>query len=61
MDDLYQFVQAGVQRQKGRWQALADASGVSYSWITKFGAGRVPNAGHKTLEKVAAALKDLPQ
>ena len=62
MDDLFRYVSEGVQREKGRWQALAEASGVSYSWITKFGGNRLagtPNMG--TLQKLAEALKSLPQ
>jgi hypothetical protein len=58
MDELFNFVRSGVERYKGRWPELAATSGVSYSWLTKFGLGKIPNPGHRTLEKVAAALRE---
>lgn len=57
MDDILRFVRDGVTREKGRWPELSKVSGVSYSWITKFGSGRYkqhPNL--RTLEKLATAL-----
>lgn len=58
MDELFNFVRRGVESRKGRWPELAEASGVSYSWLTKFGLGKIPNPGHRTLEKVAAVLRE---
>lgn len=59
MDELLTFVRAGVERRKGRWPDLAKEAGVSYSWITKFGAGKYDqtNVGHRTLERLAEALR----
>lgn len=59
MDELFTFVRAGVERRKGRWPDLAKEAGVSYSWITKFGAGKYDqtNIGHRTLERLAAAIR----
>jgi len=59
MDELFTFVRQGVEREKGRWPELARASGVSYSWITKLGAGKYDgtNVGHRTLERVAEVLR----
>lgn len=63
MDELFTFVRNGVERRKGRWPDLAKESGVSYSWITKFGAGKYDktNVGHLTLERLAAVLRERPQ
>lgn len=61
MDELFTYVRTGVEREKGRWPDLARDSGVSYSWITKLGAGKYDggtNVGVRTLEKVAAALRE---
>lgn len=60
MEDLYAFVRDGVERKRGRWPDLARESGVSYSWITKFGAGKYDqtNVGHRTLEKLATVLRE---
>lgn len=59
MDELFTFVREGIAKERGRWPALARESGVSYSWITKFGAGKYDqtNVGHRTLERVAEVLR----
>lgn len=58
--DLFSFVKDGLAREKGRWREIADASNVSYSWISKCGAGKYDetNVGHRTLERVAAVLRE---
>lgn len=63
MEELLTFVRQGVQARKGRWPELAKVSGVSYSWLTKFGSNKYEetNIGHRTLEKLAAALREMPQ
>ena len=60
MDELFAFVRDGIEQRKGRWPELAKASGVSYSWISKFGAGKyeTTNVGHRTLERLAAVLRE---
>lgn len=60
MDELFTFVREGVRARKGRLRQLADEAGVSYSWITKLHAGKYDNTnvGHRTLERVAAVLRD---
>ena len=59
MDELFTFVRAGIEREKGNWPELAKESGVSYSWISKFGAGKYndTNVGHRTLSRVAEVLR----
>ena len=45
------------QRGKpGRWQAIADESGVSYSWIAKFARGKFANPGYATLKRLYLLL-----
>jgi len=64
MDELFTYVRKGVEQWKGRWPELADKAEVSYSWLSKFGAGKYDqtNVGHKTLERLASALReDRPQ
>lgn len=60
MEELFTFVREGVERWKGKWPVLAERAEVSYSWITKFGAGKydATNVGHRTLEKVARVLRE---
>lgn len=59
MDELFTFVRKGVEEHKGRWRELADEAGVSYSWLSKLGAGKYDqtNVGFRTLERVAEALR----
>lgn len=45
-----------LERRKGEWQAVADASGVSYSWLSKFYNGHIDNPGYATLCKLRAYL-----
>jgi hypothetical protein len=61
MNDLLGFVRRGVLAHKGRWPELARASDVSYSWVSKLGAGTFDqtNIGIKTLESVAKGLQAL--
>lgn len=42
--------------RKGDWQAVAEKSGVSYSWLSKFVNGHIPNPGFGTLTKLHAHL-----
>lgn len=57
--DLYQFSITRLQKLQGRWPEIADAVGVSYSWLTKFAAGRVPNAAYRRVAALADYLKKL--
>lgn len=56
MMDLDSLI-ASAQRHKGDWVALAAESGVSYSWLTKFAQGHIPNPGIATLAKLTAAIE----
>lgn len=42
--------------RKGEWAAIAQASGVSHSWISKFVNGHIPNPGLQTLTSIDACL-----
>ena len=35
--------------KKGDWQSVADSSGVSYSWLSKFVNGHIGNPGYAKL------------
>ena len=52
--DLDTEVASLLETRKGEWQAVAEAAGVSYSWISKFMNGHIPNPGIETLK----ALRD---
>ena len=45
-----------LNERKGDWQRVARTAGVSYSWLTKFAQGRIPNPGYMTLKRLHSAL-----
>lgn len=53
LDDL---VRTELNRRRGEWQTIADESGVSYSWLSKFVNEHIPNPGYETLRKLYAYL-----
>ncbi|MEV9328332.1 hypothetical protein AB0156_28000, partial [Klebsiella pneumoniae] len=42
-------VRQALQKRRGDWKRIADESGVSYSWISKFVNEHIPNPGFATL------------
>jgi len=64
MDDvkpLDERVRSALVARKGDWQRIAEQSGVSYSWLSKFVNGHIDNPGYATLTKLdgyLAALAD---
>ncbi len=54
---LDKAVKALLKRSKGDWVRVANASGVSYSWISKFMNGHVANPGLETLLAVKKVLE----
>jgi transcriptional regulator with XRE-family HTH domain len=54
--NLDQEVLALLNARKGEWQAVAAASGVSYSWLSKFANGHIDNPGFQTLTKLRDSL-----
>lgn len=49
-------LRAALESRRGDWQAIADQSGVSYSWLSKFANGHIPNPGYETLKKLHAVV-----
>jgi len=49
-------VRAALEQRRGDWQTIAKESGVSYSWISKFVNGHIPNPGFTTLKDLHAYL-----
>jgi len=58
--NLDQIVLDLLKARKGDWQGVATASGVSYSWLSKFVNGHIPNPGFATLMKLHDALTSAP-
>lgn len=50
-------VRAALIARKGDWQAIAQGSEVSYSWLSKFVNGHIDNPGFGTLTKLHEYLK----
>jgi len=49
-----------LNARRGEWQAVAAASGVSYSWLSKFSNGHIENPGIGTLRKLHVSLAKRP-
>lgn len=45
-----------LENRRGDWKRIAEESGVSYSWISKFANGHIPNPGFKTLSDLRVYL-----
>ena len=45
-----------LNSRKGEWLEIAKHSDVSYSWISKFVNGHIPNPGYATLRDLSAYL-----
>jgi transcriptional regulator with XRE-family HTH domain len=51
-------VKALLEARRGDWQKVADGSGVSYSWLSKFANGHIENPGYATLKKLFEHLTE---
>lgn len=56
MANFDQIVLEGLEARRGEWQDIAKESGVSYSWLSKFANGHIPNPGYATLCKLHEVL-----
>lgn len=56
MSNFDQIVLQALQDRRGDWQEVARASGVSYSWLSKFANGHIGNPGYGTLCRLHEAL-----
>lgn len=54
-------VREALERKRGEWKRVAADTGVSYSWISQFVRGKIPNPGFATLtclrDKLAPAVE----
>jgi len=50
-------IQSLLDTRKGDWPAIAEAAGVSYSWLSKFTRGRIKNPGYGTLRRIQLSLR----
>lgn len=50
-----------LESRRGDWPAISERSQVSYSWLSKFVNGHIPNPGYETLKKLHAALTPEPR
>lgn len=55
--DLDAAIKAGLESARGEWQQIAEQSGVSYSWLSKFVNGHIENPGIETLRKIRRCLE----
>ena len=46
-----------LMARKGDWQSVAERSGVSYSWLSKFVNGHISNPGYRKLIRLQEHLR----
>jgi transcriptional regulator with XRE-family HTH domain len=57
-EELDVRVKGLLAARKGDWLVVAEKSGISYSWLSKFFNGHIDNPGYATLKKLLAYLED---
>lgn len=50
--NLDEQVKLLLEQRRGDWHGIATGSNVSYSWLSKFANGRIPNPGLVTLREL---------
>jgi transcriptional regulator with XRE-family HTH domain len=50
---MHELVVEELAKNKGRWRALADATGVPYYTLTKIASGAIPNPGVDHIQRLA--------
>ena len=58
MDDLDIDLRERLERRKGDWRGIAVRADVSYSWLCKFGAGKIDSPGYGMLKSIRAVLDE---
>lgn len=53
-------IKAALQARRGDWPAISYGAKVSYSWLSKFVNGHIPNPGVATLQKLKAYFAEYP-
>ena len=54
--NLDESVSALLKARKGDWAAISQQADVSYSWLSKFVNGHIPNPGYATLARLHKLL-----
>lgn len=54
---LDETVKTILSSRRGEWPAIAKDAKVSYSWLSKFVNGHIPNPGLATLKKVYESVE----
>lgn len=48
--DTITFIQKALETNRGNWPQICAATGIDYSWLTKFAQGKIPNPGYKMID-----------
>lgn len=49
-----------LEAKRGDWQDISKRAEVSYSWLSKFVNGHIPNPGYATLKRLHGVLLPAP-
>ena len=50
--DTLQSVKAELERRRGEWPALCEATGISYHWLTKLARGVIRDPGISKIDRL---------
>jgi transcriptional regulator with XRE-family HTH domain len=56
MNDIVTSLQAELRSCRGSLPSIAESSGISYSWLCKFQAGKLHNPTARTIDRLQKAL-----
>ena len=56
--NLLEFVRARLESSKGKWPAIAEATGVPYDTITKIAQGTIEDPGVSKVQKLANYFRE---
>lgn len=51
-------VQALLVKRRGKFREIAERTGISYSWLSKFASGHISNPGFEFLRRLSALFSD---
>lgn len=58
IESVFTYVMTQLQEHKGSWPAIAQATGLDYSWLTKVAQGKIENPGVRQIEQLAAYFEE---
>lgn len=58
---MLDYVLTELSHRKGDWPKICEATGLDYSWLSKFASGKIPSPGYQRVEQLAHYFKGIKQ